>query len=218
MAEGAMRDLQPKRWLMAGVLAATFAVAGCSSMSENECLAMDWRMIGYEDGVVGYSGNRIGQHRKACAKYGVTPDLDQYQAGREQGLREFCKPMNGFRIGARGNGYNGVCPADLDQAFVAAYESGRQLNTLRSRVSATAETIDSMRGELDRIDQDLVSYGAEILNPTITHERRAHLLVESKQLAERKGEIKTRIPELQKDLDAYQRELDAYRATLTYVE
>ena len=194
------------------------ALSGCSSMSANECLATDWRMVGYEDGVVGYSGNRIGKYRKACGEHGIAPDLNQYQAGRDQGLREFCKPLNGFRTGARGNGYSGVCPAELDSAFMAAYESGRQLHTLRSRVGSTADEIDSMRAELDRIDKDLVSTGARVLDPTITHEQRAQYLLDSKQMAERKGEIKALIPQREADLAVYQRELDDYRATLPYVE
>ena len=213
-----MRKALSNRLLAAALVAATLAVGGCSSMSESECLAMDWRTIGYEDGVVGYSGNRIGQHRKACGKYGITPSLSEYQAGRDQGLREFCKPLNGFRVGARGNGYNGVCPAELDRAFLDAYQSGRQLYTLRARVGDTAGEIESMRAELVNIDKNLVTHGAEILNPTITHERRAQLLLDTKQMAERKGAIKSSIPQLEHDLDLYQRELDAYRASLTYVE
>src|SRR6476620_8695628 len=82
--------------------------SACSTMSKEECLAVDWRTIGYEDGVAGYSGDRISQHRKACAKYGVQTDLNQYQAGRAQGLREYCKPANGYRLGSRGGSYGGV--------------------------------------------------------------------------------------------------------------
>ena len=71
-------------------------------MSEQECAATDWRTVGYEDGVAGRSGDNIGQHRKACAKHGVSPDLTLYQAGRNDGLREYCQPANGFRAGADG--------------------------------------------------------------------------------------------------------------------
>jgi hypothetical protein len=213
-----MRKSALKQLAAIGAFVGMAALSGCSSMSANECMATDWRMVGYEDGVVGYSGNRIGKYRKACGEHGIAPDLTQYQAGRDQGLREFCKPVNGFRTGARGSGYNGVCPAELDPAFMAAYESGRQLYTLRSRVGSTAGEIDSMRHEIERIDKDLVSTGARILDPTITHEQRAQLLLDSKQMAERKGEIKTLIPQLEADLALYQRELDDYRARLPYVE
>jgi hypothetical protein len=201
-----------------GILAAFWALSGCSSMSANECLATDWRTVGYEDGVSGYSGDRVGQYRKACTKHGVSPDLNAYQGGRQQGLKEFCKPLNGFRTGAHGRGYNGVCPTELDGPFLEAYESGRQLYNLRSRVGSAANEIESMKAESERIDADLVSVGAQILSPDITKEQRAQLLVDSKHMAERKGEIRARLPQLENDLQAYQRELDDYRTTLRYVE
>jgi hypothetical protein len=213
-----MGTFRSKLLVTIGVIAGMTVFAGCSSMSAKECRATDWRMVGYEDGVVGYSGNRIGQYRKRCGEHGITPDLNSYQLGRDQGLREFCKPLNGFRAGARGNGYNGVCPAELDAAFMDAYQSGRQLHTLRSRVGSTVNEIASMRDELDLIDQDLISVGARILDPSIANEVRAHLLVDSKRMAEQKGAIKARIPQLENDLVVYRRELSAYHETLPYVE
>jgi septal ring factor EnvC (AmiA/AmiB activator) len=75
-----------------------------------------------------------------------------------------------------------------------------------------------MRSELDQIDRDLVSIGAKIIDPTLTAEQRAQLVVDTKHLAERKGEIKTRIPQVEHELAASQRDLDDYRATLNYIE
>jgi hypothetical protein len=213
-----MRTLHSRLASAVGIVAALAALAGCSSMSERECLATDWRMVGYEDGVNGYSGDRIGRYRNACSEHGVTPNLAEYQAGREQGLREFCKPVNGFRVGARGGGYGGVCPVELDESFAEAYQSGRQLYALRSRVGSTQGQIYSMRAELDQIDRDLVSIAAQIVDPAVTNEHRAQLLVDTKQMSERKGEIKARIPQLESELVVYQRELDDYRATLPYIE
>jgi hypothetical protein len=193
-------------------------LGGCSSMSANECSATDWRTVGYEDGVSGYSGDRVGKYRKACGKHGITPDLDQYQSGREQGLREFCRPVNGFRLGENGRGYSGVCPASLDGPFLEAYESGRRLHTMRARVHDTAGEIASLKEESDRLDAGIASAASRILDPALTTEQKAQLLVDSKNMAERKGEIRARIPQLEDDLQIYQRELDDYRATLRYVE
>lgn len=213
-----MQAFGSRNWLLVYALLVALAVSGCSSMSEAECKAVDWQTIGYEDGVNGYSGSRIGQHREACGKYGVTPNLAQYQLGREQGLREFCKPANGFRVGARGNGYAGVCPADMDRQFSAAYESGRQLHQLRAQVSNTASRLESMRHEMDHIDERLIKVGADILDPKTTQEQRAQAILDTKQMAERRGTIKNEIPKLESDLAYYQHELDDYRATLAYVE
>src|SRR5262245_55831420 len=143
--------------LTVAVFAAMAALSGCNSMSEKECLSTDWRTVGYEDGVNGYAGDRIGRYRNACSEHGVTPDLAQYQAGRDQGLQEFCKPANGFRVGAHGGSYGGVCPADLDESFVDAYQTGRQLYTLRSRVGSAQNELYSIRSEMDQIDRDIVS-------------------------------------------------------------
>lgn len=203
---------------VAMLIGAVAALAGCSSMSEKECLATDWRTVGYEDGVAGRSGDRIGRYREQCSEHGVAPSLSEYQAGREQGLREFCKPVNGFRVGARGAAYNGVCPADTDDAFLDAYQSGRQLYALRSRVNSTANAIRSAQAEIERLDQDLITIGAQIIDSSTSTERRAQLVVDSKHMAERRGELRARIPAMQNDLAAYQRELDDYSASLPYVE
>jgi hypothetical protein len=201
-----------------GILAGLWALGGCSSMSANQCMATDWRTVGYEDGVSGYSGDRVGQYRKACTKHGISPDLNAYQGGRDQGLREFCKPLNGFRTGSRGRGYNGVCPAELDGPFLEAYESGRQLHNLRARVGGAANEINSMRAESERLDADMAGVATQFLDPSLTKEQRAQMLIDTKHMAERKGEIKARLPQLENDLQMYQRELDDYRATLRYVE
>jgi hypothetical protein len=200
------------------LIGAIAVLGGCSSMSEKECLATDWRTVGYEDGVAGRSGDRIGRYREQCSEHGVAPSLSEYQAGREQGLREFCRPANGFRVGARGVSYNGVCPADTDDAFLDAYQSGRQLYSLRSRVDSTANAIRSARAEMERLDQDLITVGAQIIDSSTSTERRAQLVLDSKHMAERRGELRARIPAMQNDLAAYQRDLDDYSASLPYVE
>jgi hypothetical protein len=200
------------------LIGAVMMLMGCSSMSEKECLATDWRTVGYEDGVAGRSGDRIGRYREQCSEHGVAPSLSEYQAGREQGLREFCRPANGFRVGARGVSYNGVCPADTDDAFLDAYQSGRQLYSLRSRVDSTANAIRSARAEMERLDQDLITVGAQIIDSSTSTERRAQLVLDSKHMAERRGELRARIPAMQNDLAAYQRDLDDYSASLPYVE
>ena len=74
---------------MVAITSLLWLIGGCASMNQQECLTGDWYTVGYEDGVKGKSADRIGSYRKACASHNVTPDLGQYQAGREAGLREF---------------------------------------------------------------------------------------------------------------------------------
>lgn len=202
--------------IIAALALGAVVLGGCASMGKDECLAVDWRTIGYEDGVRGYTGERITQHRKACARHGVAPDLDLYQAGRREGLNEYCRPANGFRVGARGAGYGGVCPAELEAEFVGAYESGFQLHTLQSRVASANNLLTAKRQELDAAEDEMVRLSLVIIGTDSTPEERAAALVDTRQLAEAKGRLQTEIEQLEHDRVRFEQELEDYRATLAW--
>jgi hypothetical protein len=181
-------------------------------MSQDECLTIDWRTVGYEDGVNGYPGDRIAQHRKACAKYGVSTDLPLYQQGREQGLREYCQPANGYRVGVQGSSYTGVCPASLEPGFAAAFNSGHQLFVLQSRVSSTDAQIAYRRRELNQIEHGIATNAVAVASNDSTAQDRANVLVDTEQLAERVGRLKAEIRQLEDARVNYERDLADYRA------
>lgn len=110
------------------ILAVAFllALGACSSsgMDEAECKTADWRAVGYEDGARGASPESFGARRKACAEHGVTAGFDRYLAGHAQGLEQYCKPQKGYRLGAGGTRYSGVCPDYLEPAYLAAHARG----------------------------------------------------------------------------------------------
>jgi len=196
----------------------TLLLAACSAtMTKDECRAVDWRTVGYEDGVAGYSGERIGQHRKACAEYGVAPDLDAYRAGRADGLREFCQPRNGYRAGVNGAVYHDSCPADLAPAFAEAYDSGRELYVRTRRVTDAESGIAHRRREILRLEDSVTRKAFVLVSETATPEERAQALLDTKQAAERIGRLKTEIAHLEQERARYQQELDAYRTTVASV-
>jgi hypothetical protein len=194
-----------------------FLSACSSTMNKDECRAVDWRTVGYEDGVAGYSGERIGQHRKACAEHGVTPDLDAYRAGRADGLREYCQPHNGYRAGVNGAAYYDSCPAELAPAFVAAYESGRELYVRTRRVTDADAAIAARRRELVRLEDNVARRSFAAISDTATPEERAQALLDTKQTAERIGRLKAEIIALEKDRARYAQELETYRTTVASV-
>jgi len=201
-----------RRSLWPGV-GALLVLGGCSSMNQNECLTADWRTIGYEDGVNGYSGDRIAQYRKACAKYGVTTNLDLYQRGRAQGLLEFCQPANGYRAGVQGRSYNGVCPASLEPKFIAAYGAGHQLYVLQSKVSSTDAQIEYKRSELNSLEHGVAAKAVQVTSNDSTAQDRADALIDAEQTAERIGRLKAEIRQLETDRIKYERDLETYRAS-----
>jgi len=171
-------------------------LSGCASMSGDECETSDWSAIGYEDGSRGYADNRLGKHRKACAKHGITPDFAAYQSGRDRGLVQYCQPRRGFSVGSSGGQYNGVCRVDLEADFLDAYNAGYHLHTLRSNVSSANSQIYSRERELDTIEKDVIRIGAALISDDITTEARILLLADLKNSSERTGQLETEIKEL----------------------
>lgn len=201
---------------LAGILyiAIMLGLSGCASMSEDECVMSDWRTIGYEDGSMGYSADRIGSHRKACAKHGVAPDFEAYQTGRRDGLRQFCQPSRGFSLGSGGGRYNGVCPSDLEPGFVDAFNTGHKLYNLRSQVNSANSQIRSREAELEKTEEQIRNVQADLISPETSTEDRVMLLVDLKDLSERTGEIEAEIVNLIEDRAVYEQQLHQYEAMI----
>jgi uncharacterized small protein (DUF1192 family) len=197
-----------------GAAILALALGGCASMSSEECAASDWTAIGYEDGSRGYTSDRFGTHRKACAKHGYTADFGAYQQGREQGLVEFCQPSRGFALGANGGQYYGVCAANGEAEFVDAYRAGQQLYTLRSYVNSANSQIYARESELEEIRNLMRAKEAQIINPATTNEERVLLLVDLKELSERTGELEAEIDILIADRARYEADLQHYEQTV----
>jgi uncharacterized protein (DUF1786 family) len=194
----------------------SLGLTGCASMSKNECLTVDWRTVGYEDGVAGRSGDMIGRYRKACADHGVAPNLNAYQTGRAEGLREYCQPQNGFRVGASGADYSGTCPADMAPAFTKAYESGRELHAREYRVDSAVARLASMRRELEGLEQQLTRLGFVVVSRDTTSEERVQALLETRQVMERHERLEREIAQLEQDKQRFERDLEDYRMQVAY--
>lgn len=193
---------------------AALVLSGCASMSADECVMSDWRTIGYEDGARGFTSDRLGQHRKACAKHGVAPDFEEYRAGRDEGLREFCQPSRGFNLGASGGHYSGVCASDQEPYFLDAYRSGQHLHALRSNVQASTHAINARRSELDTVQEQIRDTEAALISSETTAEERILLLVDLKNLSEETGRLEAEIVDLIEERADHEHELQSYQAVL----
>ncbi len=200
----------------AGVLSliSLLGLSGCASMSADECVTSDWHAIGFEDGARGYTADQLGNRRKACAKHGITPDFVSYQAGREEGLRQYCQPSRGFSLGSGGSRYNGVCPSHMEADFVDAYNSGHQLYTLRSRVNSATNQINAKKRELDKSQDRIRSAEAQLISAETTIQDRVLLLADLKELSERTGQLDAEIAELIEERAISEQQLAAYQAVI----
>lgn len=192
----------------------TVAISGCATMSGDECATSDWSAVGYEDGSRGYTTERFGDHRKACAKHGITADFQAYQNGRQQGLVEYCQPSRGFNLGASGGNYNGVCSANREFEFLDAYRVGQQLYTLRSNVNTANSLIYAKEHEIEDIEQTMRAKEALLISSETTTEDRVLLLADLKRLSERTGELEAEIEMLIADRARFEQELQHYEQTV----
>lgn len=172
--------LLQKRARMVGLtslaLGAFLLLPGCASMTEEECLTADWRLMGYEDAMAGRSTSTISQHRRACAAVGVSPDLDLYQAGHREGARLYCTPINGYRTGTMGTRYQSICPADLERDFMTAFQDGRELYELTSNISHFQSEVRKHKAEITRLRDEIETLEEAIVDADSSADlRRANL-------------------------------------------
>ncbi len=124
-------------------------IQGCASMSEAECQAANWTIRGEDDALQGHPHELINEHTKACAEYGITPDLEAYRAGWEQGIKEYCTSIHGWEVGIAGDFYENSCPPALQSDFLAAYRAGKGVFDQRAVVADFDARLDEVNLELD---------------------------------------------------------------------
>jgi len=175
-------------------------IVGCASLNKAECENANWRVIGYEDGVSGHSGSRIGSHRKACAKHGIAPDMQTYNQGREDGLKEFCRPQRGYQEGLRGKRYGGVCSGNGEAEFLAAYNYGKKIHGVKSEIQVKQRHIRGKEEELKKLKQHLQAKEQQLINGNTPPEVRLSLLNESKEMSKKQGGLEAEIQELKLEI------------------
>jgi hypothetical protein len=123
------------RMLAAILSLLTSLLAGCSSMSENQCRAVDWATRGERDAYDGQVRERIGGYQDACSEHGVQPDVAAYHAGYAKGLQLYCTPQRGYSTGKAGGSYRRTCPPEAEPNFLIGYQTGKGLYNEQHRVS-----------------------------------------------------------------------------------
>lgn len=128
------------RWVLALLL-----VAGCASVSREECVAGDWAAIGARDGAAGRVGDvQFDRHVQSCARVDVTPDRAALAQGYAAGLVQYCTPAVGLREGAAGRPYRGVCPTATEGAFLRGHDLGRAAWQQEQRIAALEREINAL--------------------------------------------------------------------------
>jgi len=190
------------------VSVALLALAGCASMNRQQCQVADWRLIGYQDGAAGKPAGVIGEYRKDCAEHAVVPDLDAWLAGRDEGLKEYCQPANGYRLGQTGHAYNAVCPPASEGAFHTAWVDGRTYYHARSALRSTDAQIQKRELEIGSLQHDRQDKLAELVRDGLRSEERILILYDIHAIEQDIDALEHEIDELEHELSHQQAYLD----------
>ena len=164
-----------RRLLMLGLVVSASALAGCATMTKEECLQGDWGAVGFKDGEAGRAQSRLDDHAKACAKSGVVPQAGPYFAAREQGLKLYCTQDRGFREGREGSSYAGVCPPGPEAGFLVGYGDGQFVHAAEARLSQARSDRDSADHRAEKRDREARGVEDELKNPALNDEQKKEL-------------------------------------------
>ncbi len=93
-------------------------------LTRDYCQNMNAYEKGRLEALHGQTGKKFDQDIKKCAQYGVALNQEQYQQGREKGLKLFCSYDKGHEWGLKGNKYLNTCPKGLEPAFLKGWRHG----------------------------------------------------------------------------------------------
>jgi hypothetical protein len=126
----------------ASLLVAGVILAGCATMSPEECLQANWEEIGYNDAIEGRSVSRSQAHREACAETGVNVDFELYRHGYALGLPYYCTRETGFESGDHGGEYAAQCVSENFPDYASGYSEGLDVFALKRELRELEERID----------------------------------------------------------------------------
>ncbi|WP_188566176.1 DUF2799 domain-containing protein [Undibacterium terreum] len=155
------------------------SIAGCASLSKDQCLNGNWQQIGFNDGLRGLTPQQLDEHAKACAEYGVQTNFDQYMLGRSRGLLNYCQPQNAFNVGRAGQGENvAACPPNMQNDFVFEFRRGQEINQMESELESIRSRVVLNNSRISRNDGRIYDIRNELRRTDLSNDARAALLNE----------------------------------------
>ena len=134
-------------------LLALLGLGGCATLTADQCKVADWRALGVEDGALGYGESRFLEYADDCAKAGVTPDRTAWEAGRKDGLIQFCTPEGAYSAGVDGRPFKGRCtPETPDQ--LAALKKGQTYHAITDEIADLRYQIAELKQEIREINYE----------------------------------------------------------------
>ncbi|EJZ19561.1 DUF2799 domain-containing protein [Rhizobium sp. Pop5] len=137
-------------------------LTSCYTISKKDCLAGDWKGIGFTDGFNGYQPQeRFEGHIKSCKRVKVVPNLSLWNQGYKKGLLRYCTAWSGLWEGQHGHSYNGLCPPKTEAQFLRGHEVGYRQYSLRLKLWWLEDDYKRKEEELEELKEKMKKDPAE---------------------------------------------------------
>ena len=186
---------------MLGITSVILLLLSCTNMNQSDCLTADWRLIGFEDGSFGKNESSISQHRKECAKHGVSPDLNAYRQGHVDGSKRFCTANNGFSRGRQGKNYSRSCPQQFEAEFLTGFTDGQTLYALKKVLNQRTSELEDAYQNLDWLEHTIAEKSELMIVDGLKREQRIMIRDEIAQHQQQQDELFKILPELKQEFE-----------------
>jgi hypothetical protein len=194
-----------KIWAFAAAAGAAILLAGCATVSREQCEAGDWPEIGKAHALQGFPASRLEKVVEDCGRHSISVDTDAYMQGWGMGVRAYCTPRRGFDDGRSGNRPSFSCPADLAVDYDDARRLGDRLKQAEDDVSLSESSLERSRREVDDLGERIAALDC---NQEDRAARRSCRL-ERERLRDRQSSARFSLESSRRDLRHAQRERDA---------
>lgn len=120
-------------------------LVGCSVFQQKKCEEQDWFLLGSQDGQDGKRSHYYFQHQASCKG---KADRSLYLKGMEQGLKEYCRSENAFKLGVSGAAYRNLCPNEAEKRFRNRFDLGHQIYRLKVEIEDREQSIEEYQQQL----------------------------------------------------------------------
>jgi hypothetical protein len=202
--------------------AAALVLTSCASapkMSAEQCSSMDWGALGKKDGETGQNMTALNDEITMCAAHGIKPDMDAYNAGRNEGLKSYCKPVTLLDATIQGVGDPYSCePLSADQK--KSFETGRETRAAVAKYQQLKQQYDQLIQQRQRINQEgaqLTQQYNQTTDETARQQIAQRINYLRQALAQTEEKIKQADPVMKTETATYEtavKKYEAYKATL----
>ena len=164
---------------------------GCSTISEEACVAGSWESLGYEDGRNGESRGKFNDITETCTKYGVSANADEYFSGYSKGLPLYCSYDRGYEHGVSGRSVKEECREIDAVTYFDGHAEGYPIYVVQKEYDDMIETYDETRKALENVVYSIAT--------------RDLTQIERQGLQEKKQRLEYELEDIKIDIRAFER-------------